>query len=159
MELFHHGIKGQKWGIRRYQNKDGTLTKLGRKRLDEGAALFPKYKGKFLKNGSPYTANRDKAFNDVETKYAKIRKNEYNKYVKSHPEFDSKQRDAYDYYLANLADKKKFKDINKKHAKELIDRYADATLNDLGISITKDTKAYAENVLKEQSYIKNKIKE
>lgn len=109
MELFHHGIKGQKWGIRRYQNKDGTLTKLGRKRLDEGAALFPKYKGKFLKNGSPYTANRDKAFNDVETKYAKIRKNEYNKYVKSHPEFDSKQRDAYDYYVANLADKRNLK--------------------------------------------------
>ena len=29
-ELYHHGIKGQKWGIRRYQNPDGTLTPLGR---------------------------------------------------------------------------------------------------------------------------------
>lgn len=28
----HHGIKGQKWGVRRFQNKDGTLTALGRKR-------------------------------------------------------------------------------------------------------------------------------
>ena len=31
-ELYHHGIKGQKWGIRRYQNEDGTLTAEGRKR-------------------------------------------------------------------------------------------------------------------------------
>ena len=31
-ELYHWGIKGQKWGVRRYQNKDGTLTSAGKKR-------------------------------------------------------------------------------------------------------------------------------
>lgn len=31
--LCHHGITGQKWGVRRYQNKDGSLTPEGRKRL------------------------------------------------------------------------------------------------------------------------------
>ena len=30
-ELYHHGVKGQKWGVRRYQNKDGTLTALGKR--------------------------------------------------------------------------------------------------------------------------------
>lgn len=32
-ELCHHGIKGMKWGVRRYQNKDGSLTAAGRRRL------------------------------------------------------------------------------------------------------------------------------
>lgn len=31
-DLVHHGIKGQRWGIRRYQNKDGSLTVLGKRR-------------------------------------------------------------------------------------------------------------------------------
>ena len=31
-ELVHHGIRGMKWGVRRYQNKDGSLTDKGKKR-------------------------------------------------------------------------------------------------------------------------------
>lgn len=31
--LYHHGIRGQKWGVRRYQNYDGTLTDAGRKHV------------------------------------------------------------------------------------------------------------------------------
>ena len=34
-ELQHFGIKGMKWGVRRYQNKDGSLTPAGKKRYDE----------------------------------------------------------------------------------------------------------------------------
>lgn len=33
--IMHHGIKGMKWGIRRYQNKDGTLTNAGKKRYNK----------------------------------------------------------------------------------------------------------------------------
>lgn len=33
--IAHHGIKGQKWGRRRYQNPDGSLTEAGRKHLEK----------------------------------------------------------------------------------------------------------------------------
>jgi hypothetical protein len=36
-ELYHHGILGQKWGIRRYQYKDGSLTEEGKKRYGEAS--------------------------------------------------------------------------------------------------------------------------
>ena len=35
-ELYHHGIKGQKWGVRRYQNTNGRLTNAGKKRYSDG---------------------------------------------------------------------------------------------------------------------------
>lgn len=34
--LYHHGIKGQKWGVRRYQNTNGRLTNAGKKRYSDG---------------------------------------------------------------------------------------------------------------------------
>ena len=38
-ELFHHGIKGQKWGVRRFQNEDGTLTEEGKLRYNPDGSV------------------------------------------------------------------------------------------------------------------------
>lgn len=36
--IYHYGIKGQKWGVRRYQNEDGSLTAAGKKRYVEDSS-------------------------------------------------------------------------------------------------------------------------
>ena len=43
-ELYHHGIKGQRWGIRRFQRKDGTLTPAGLKRYNKELEKLEKEK-------------------------------------------------------------------------------------------------------------------
>ena len=46
MELYHHGIKGQKWGVRHYQDKNGRLTEAGKERY--------RYRNNVIRN-HPYT--------------------------------------------------------------------------------------------------------
>ena len=41
-ELYHHGILGQKWGVRRYQNADGSYTSVGKKRRSEDKEINQK---------------------------------------------------------------------------------------------------------------------
>lgn len=43
-ELYHWGIKSMKWGVRRYQNPDGSLTPVGRKRLEKADYKWAKKK-------------------------------------------------------------------------------------------------------------------
>ena len=61
-ELYHHGIKGQKWGVRRYQNKDGSLTKEGKKRLAKEASNY--YKQEAIKRERS-SASRLSKINDI----------------------------------------------------------------------------------------------
>ena len=52
-ELQHHGILGMKWGVRRYQNKDGSLTSAGKKRqMSQDAEEASKIKKKKVKEMS-----------------------------------------------------------------------------------------------------------
>lgn len=61
--LVHHGIKGQKWGIRRYQNFDGTYTKAGLKRYSESVDRYEQKKQayKSIKNSGESRYNKQMA--------------------------------------------------------------------------------------------------
>jgi len=65
-ELYHHGILGQKWGVRRFQNSDGSLTAAGQKRREKRDAKWAK-------------RNYDRIYN----KAYRGSKKELNRYVKN----------------------------------------------------------------------------
>lgn len=60
--LEHHGIKGQRWGVRRFQNKDGTLTRAGRSRYDyrQSDSYKNGTRGERQKQSNNYNWNRAK---------------------------------------------------------------------------------------------------
>lgn len=58
-ELYHWGIKGMRWGVRRYQNKDGSLTAAGRKRYSEEEAKL-KAREKVIKGREKEAARKAK---------------------------------------------------------------------------------------------------
>lgn len=109
-ELYHHGIKGQRWGVRRYQNKDGTLTAAGRRRrLNNGDIVIKK--GSTV--GHVTTNNKidlsDKAtYAYTNENDAKIYRGTYAKYLnktqKVDGSFGTENNQVYEYILKTKKD-------------------------------------------------------
>lgn len=78
LELYHHGVKGQRWGVRRYQNKDGSLTTLGRKRgrssMSEDATIARDLKKKKVSQMSNAELRKLNERQQLERTYRQINK-------------------------------------------------------------------------------------
>lgn len=114
--LAHHGIKGQKWGVRRFQNPDGTLTAAGQKRyygqIQNAENKNRKY---MIKNGY------SKAHQNVESVKKKIfddelsKSKEYLQYKKALNETEDAEDKMYSSAFYNGTQSKAFEAAAKKY--------------------------------------------
>ena len=152
-ELCHYGIKGQKWGIRRYQNPDGTLTEQGKAKYRQQRSNYYAIKqvARRASREKGYTVGK-LIFNGPETlgKYAE-------KIGKAGKDYYNAQRD---YYAANnlynshktseneKALRKAFNKLHKENEKfspimqEMAKKSAQDFLGDFGNKSIYDSRVY-----------------
>lgn len=110
--LAHHGTKGMRWGIRKYQNKDGSLTPAGRKRYADDDNVSDDYK-------KHHTSKSVKSMSDKELRERLNRlamEEQYNKAIETGGQrFLKKGKQAVSDVLWNAG---------KEMAKNIIVRYA-----------------------------------
>ena len=140
--LAHYGIKGMKWGVRRYQNKDGSLTPAGKKR-----ALKDEYKNqgasRNLRSTHGYYESRDaKTLNKAEKALNRLNDGENN------AKYTNKQR-AKDYNTA-------IRNLQRLRDQSITDTYADedkARFNHSKILRLEDKGLTEKRIAKAEKYL------
>ncbi len=130
-ELFHHGIKGQKWGVRRFQNPDGTLTPAGRKRR-------AKYEAKINKRTKKLKAKMDEeGLNTDEQKPKKLSDltiEELNEAV-TRARLEAQLYNEQFNRATNVA---KLKEAQKSKGRKFVENYAPKLMDQVVLPVAKD---------------------
>ena len=156
--LEHHGILGMKWGVRRYQNKDGSLTNAGKKRQQR---IDAKQKVKNEKALNKLATKDAKRFADAKMFYGKtagtkrkLLKAELDKKKKNTPGYEKAFNEA-----VNKADfaKSAKKAVRKRHAIDAKYRARVTTKQVLGVTgpltVAAGTALYSANKQKVDSFV------
>jgi hypothetical protein len=119
-ELYHHGIKGQKWGVRRYQEPSGTWTEEGlrRRRTSYRKDAYDKYEWGLIKDYTPYNSHKD--YKDAVKKYKREIEAEEQQRRKANPNMSPWERKS-DFDMQHEAEEK------AKHGNNEIGKNAEKT--------------------------------
>lgn len=109
-ELFHHGILGQKWGVRRFQNRDGSYTSEGKRRYLDSKESYKIAKRKYRSARSSYLSKLDQYNNNS----IWVSKNDLNKANKIYSDSKDSYESARNTYLDNKSKYKSTPEYKKE---------------------------------------------